>query len=82
MPWINREYTFDEPQEMNEIYLCNTITCNSENITELRKQDCRAELIKRWSKKAKQDKRAKQSKQAPLSSNNIASNFIKASKLN
>ena len=41
-------FKFKEIKNMDEAHLCNTISCISENITDKRRDECRAELIKRW----------------------------------
>lgn len=41
-------FKFKKIKDMDEGHLCNTISCISDNITEERRNECRAELIKRW----------------------------------
>lgn len=41
-------YGFLETKDMEESHLMNTIMCTAISITPQRKEDCRQELIKRW----------------------------------
>ena len=41
-------FKFKKTKDMDEAHLCNTISCLSDNINEERRNECRAELIKRW----------------------------------
>ena len=46
-------FEFKKIEEMDEEHLCNTISCYSPFINDSRKEQCRVELIKRWTKKKK-----------------------------
>lgn len=41
-------FEFKKTKDMDEAHLCNTISCLSERISESRRNECRAELIRRW----------------------------------
>jgi len=43
-------FKFKNIKEMDEEHLCNTISCQSSYINDSRKELCRKELIKRWTK--------------------------------
>lgn len=36
--------------DMTEEHLCNTITCYNPNLTAERKQQCKEELVRRWTR--------------------------------
>ena len=42
------EYRLRAVEDMTEDHLCNTITCYNPHITAERKQQCKQELIRRW----------------------------------
>lgn len=41
-------YKLKPIQDMTDEHLCNTITCYNPNITNERKQECKVELVRRW----------------------------------
>lgn len=43
-------YQLKPVADMTEDHLCNTITCYNPNLTAERKQQCREELVRRWSR--------------------------------
>ena len=42
------QYQLKPVKNMTEDHLCNTITCYNPHITAERKQQCKQELIRRW----------------------------------
>lgn len=84
MGW-NRDgtFTFEQVKTMNEDHLCRTIACNSPNISIQRKNECRKELIKRWTKeigpKKKQKKKHNWDDNSAMA-HDIARSFIDSQK--
>ncbi len=64
-------YEFKKVSDMNETHLLNTIGCDSQYINEARKNKCRLQLIKMWSKKFEKSKKFKQKFKMPLQSKPI-----------
>lgn len=70
-------YKFDDPKDMTETHLCRTVAYDkNESITESRKEKCRLELIRRWTKQTSNSKTTKVNNSEPLSASEIAANFI------
>lgn len=70
-------YKFDDPEDMSESHLCRTIAYDkNESITKSRKEECRLELMRRWTKKTSSDKTIKVNNKEYLLASEIAANFI------